>query len=80
MPYAIETKELRKSYNDMEVVQGIDLRVKQGELFALLGPNGAGKTTTIHMLSTLVKPDGGSQAWPGLMSWAMPGTFGERLA
>ncbi|WP_339267031.1 ATP-binding cassette domain-containing protein [Paenibacillus sp. FSL W8-0187] len=59
MPYAIETKELRKSYNDMEVVQGIDLRVKQGELFALLGPNGAGKTTTIHMLSTLVKPDGG---------------------
>ncbi|MGG4103458.1 ATP-binding cassette domain-containing protein [Paenibacillus lautus] len=59
MPYAIETKELRKSYNGMEVVRGIDLRVKQGELFALLGPNGAGKTTTIHMLSTLVKPDGG---------------------
>ncbi|MEC0201585.1 ATP-binding cassette domain-containing protein [Paenibacillus lautus] len=59
MPYAIETKELRKSYNGMEVVRGIDLRVEQGELFALLGPNGAGKTTTIHMLSTLVKPDGG---------------------
>lgn len=59
MPYAIETKELRKSYNGMEVVRGIDLRVEQGELFALLGPNGAGKTTTIHMLSTLAKPDGG---------------------
>lgn len=59
MPYAIETKELRKSYNGIGVVQGIDLRVEQGELFALLGPNGAGKTTTIHMLSTLVKPDGG---------------------
>jgi ABC-2 type transport system ATP-binding protein len=59
LPYAIETKELRKSYNGMEVVRGIDLRVEQGELFALLGPNGAGKTTTIHMLSTLVKPDGG---------------------
>jgi ABC-2 type transport system ATP-binding protein len=59
LPYAIETKELRKSYNGMEVVRGIDLRVKQGELFALLGPNGAGKTTTIHILSTLVKPDGG---------------------
>lgn len=59
MPYAIETKELRKSYNGIGVVQGMDLRVEQGELFALLGPNGAGKTTTIHMLSTLVKPDGG---------------------
>ena len=68
MPYAIETKELRKSYNGIGVVQGMDLRVEQGELFALLGPNGAGKTTTIHMLSTLVKPDGDSHAWPGMMS------------
>ncbi|WP_411552032.1 ATP-binding cassette domain-containing protein [Paenibacillus lautus] len=59
MSYAIETKGLRKSYNGTEVVRGIDLRVEQGELFALLGPNGAGKTTTIHMLSTLIKPDGG---------------------
>ncbi|GIO95733.1 daunorubicin resistance protein DrrA family ABC transporter ATP-binding protein [Paenibacillus lautus] len=66
MPYAIETKELRKSYNGMEVVRGIDLRVEQGELFALLGPNGAGKTTTIHMLSTLVKPDGGFASVVGL--------------
>ncbi|MFK4168527.1 ATP-binding cassette domain-containing protein [Paenibacillus lautus] len=59
MSYAIETKGLRKFYNGTEVVRGIDLRVEQGELFALLGPNGAGKTTTIHMLSTLIKPDGG---------------------
>ncbi|EFU39274.1 daunorubicin resistance ABC transporter ATPase subunit [Paenibacillus vortex V453] len=60
MPYAIEARKLRKSYNGIEVVQGIDLRLKQGELLALLGPNGAGKTTTIHMLSTLLKPDAGS--------------------
>ncbi|AYB42937.1 ATP-binding cassette domain-containing protein [Paenibacillus lautus] len=59
MSYAIETKGLRKSYNGTEVVRGIDLRVEQGELVALLGPNGAGKTTTIHMLSTLIKSDGG---------------------
>lgn len=60
MSYAIEVKKLRKSFGDHEVVKGIDLRVKKGELFALLGPNGAGKTTTIHMLSTLLAPDGGT--------------------
>ncbi|MPY16756.1 ATP-binding cassette domain-containing protein [Paenibacillus glucanolyticus] len=66
MPYAIEAKKLRKSYNGIEVVQGIDLRLGQGELLALLGPNGAGKTTTIHMLSTLLKPDAGSAQVAGL--------------
>ncbi|MBY0085598.1 ATP-binding cassette domain-containing protein [Brevibacillus brevis] len=60
MSYAIEVKKLRKSFGDHEVVKGIDLRVKKGELFALLGPNGSGKTTTIHMLSTLLAPDGGT--------------------
>ncbi|GAA0357130.1 ATP-binding cassette domain-containing protein [Bacillus horti] len=60
MSYAIEVKQLKKSFQGTEVVKGIDLRVKKGELFALLGPNGAGKTTTINMLSTLLKPDGGS--------------------
>lgn len=60
MRYAIEAKNLRKSFREHEAVKGIDLQVKQGELFALLGPNGAGKTTTIHMLSTLIKPDGGT--------------------
>jgi ABC-2 type transport system ATP-binding protein len=60
MSYAIEINGLRKSFNDQEVVKGIHLKVKKGELFALLGPNGAGKTTTIDMLSTLLKPDGGT--------------------
>ncbi|WP_309568646.1 ATP-binding cassette domain-containing protein [Paenibacillus sp. sptzw28] len=60
MSYAIEIIGLRKSFNDQEVVKGIHLSVKKGELFALLGPNGAGKTTTINMLSTLLKPDGGT--------------------
>ncbi|MBU5442722.1 ATP-binding cassette domain-containing protein [Paenibacillus sp. MSJ-34] len=60
MRYAIDVKNLRKSFQEHEAVKGIDLQVKQGELFALLGPNGAGKTTTIHMLSTLIKPDGGT--------------------
>jgi ABC-2 type transport system ATP-binding protein len=60
MSYAIEINGLRKSFNDQEVVKGIHLKVKKGELFALLGPNGAGKTTTIDMLSTLLRPDGGT--------------------
>ncbi|MDQ0114177.1 ATP-binding cassette domain-containing protein [Paenibacillus harenae] len=45
MSYAIEVCGLTKSYKDTEVIRGIDLKVKKGELFALLGPNGAGKTT-----------------------------------
>ena len=47
---AIQVKELRKSYGDNEVVSGVDLEVKTGEIFALLGPNGAGKTTTVEIL------------------------------
>jgi daunorubicin resistance ABC transporter ATP-binding subunit len=60
MAYAIETGGLRKSFGGQEAVRGVDLAVRSGELFALLGPNGAGKTTTIRMLTTLLKPDGGT--------------------
>lgn len=61
MPNAtIITKDLVKSYKEMEVLKGIDLNVKQGEIFALLGSNGAGKTTTINILSTLLKADSGT--------------------
>lgn len=66
MQYAIEVNKLKKSYKENQVVKGINLQVKKGELFALLGPNGAGKTTTIHMLSTLLKPDGGNAFIQGL--------------
>ena len=57
---AIETKLLTKKYKDKIAVNGIDLSIKQGELFALLGTNGAGKTTTIKMLSGLILPTSGS--------------------
>ncbi|HEX3780538.1 MAG TPA: ATP-binding cassette domain-containing protein [Pseudonocardiaceae bacterium] len=57
--WAIEATGLRKSYGSTPVLTGLDLRVRQGSVFALLGPNGAGKTTTVRMLATLVKPDGG---------------------
>jgi ABC-2 type transport system ATP-binding protein len=57
---AIEVTGLRKSYGAQTVLDGIDLRVEAGTVFALLGPNGAGKTTLITILSTLVRPDEGS--------------------
>lgn len=56
---AIETKDLIKKYKDKIAVNGINLEIKQGELFALLGTNGAGKTTTIKMLSGLILPTSG---------------------
>jgi ABC-2 type transport system ATP-binding protein len=57
---AIEVVGLRKSFGEQTVLDGIDLRVRSGSVFALLGPNGAGKTTLITILSTLVRPDAGS--------------------
>ena len=56
----IEISALRKSYKNKLVLDGIDLSVAPGTVTALLGPNGAGKTTTVHILSTLVRPDGGT--------------------
>src|SRR5215471_12406259 len=55
----IETRGLRKSFGEQVVLDGIDLQVAKGTIFALLGPNGAGKTTTVHILSTLISADGG---------------------
>jgi ABC-2 type transport system ATP-binding protein len=59
-PPAIDVIGLRKSYGDHTVLDGVDLQVAEGTVFALLGPNGAGKTTTVHILSTLLPPDGGT--------------------
>jgi ABC-2 type transport system ATP-binding protein len=56
---AIRATGLRKSYGDLVVLDGIDLEVAEGTVYALLGPNGAGKTTAVHILSTLLAADGG---------------------
>jgi ABC-2 type transport system ATP-binding protein len=56
---AISARGLCKSYGDHVVLDGLDLDVPQGTVFALLGPNGAGKTTTVEILSTLVPASGG---------------------
>jgi ABC-2 type transport system ATP-binding protein len=57
---AISAHELRKSYGDKVVLDGIDLTVPEGTVFSLLGPNGAGKTTVVKILSTLISPGPGS--------------------
>ncbi|MDL4841056.1 ATP-binding cassette domain-containing protein [Aquibacillus rhizosphaerae] len=55
----VEVSGLKKRYKDFEAVKGVDLYVKEGEIFGFLGPNGAGKSTTINMLSTIIKPSEG---------------------
>jgi ABC-2 type transport system ATP-binding protein len=57
---AIAVSGLRKAYGDKTVLDGVDLEVAQGSIFALLGPNGAGKTTTVNVLTTLIKADSGT--------------------
>ncbi|KAA9165570.1 ATP-binding cassette domain-containing protein [Amycolatopsis acidicola] len=57
---AIEATGLKKSFGEKVVLDGVDLKVPTGSIFALLGPNGAGKTTTVNILSTLLRPDSGT--------------------
>ncbi len=63
---AIEVTGLRKSYGDVVAVDGVDISVETGEVFALLGPNGAGKTTTVEILEGHRSADGGSISVLGL--------------
>lgn len=57
--YVIETQNLTKRYNSFLAVDGLNLRIKSGEVFGFLGPNGAGKTTSIKMMVGLLKPTEG---------------------
>ena len=70
---AIEIKKLTKKYKDVTAVDGLELSVRQGELFALLGVNGAGKTTTIKMLSCLTSPTSGEALLGGKSIASQPG-------
>jgi lipopolysaccharide export system ATP-binding protein len=63
---------LKKSYAGRNVVNGIDLEVKSGEVVGLLGPNGAGKTTTFYMVVGLCRPDGGTVHLDGVDITQLP--------
>ncbi|KHF32085.1 Daunorubicin/doxorubicin resistance ATP-binding protein DrrA [Paenibacillus sp. P1XP2] len=72
MEKAIVVNGLRKSFKDTDVLKGVDLEVKRGEIFALLGSNGAGKTTMVRILTTLLNPDGGTATVNGFDVAARP--------
>jgi len=55
----LATEEITKTYGGRQVVRGVSLHIRQGEVVGLLGPNGAGKTTSFYMIVGLVRPDSG---------------------
>jgi ABC-type multidrug transport system, ATPase component len=69
---AIQVTGLQKSYKQLHVLKGVDFEVEKGHIFALLGSNGAGKTTIVRILSTLLKPDGGTAVVNGFDVAAKP--------
>jgi ABC-2 type transport system ATP-binding protein len=71
---AVSVSGLRKTYGDKVVLDGVDLTISEGEVFALLGPNGAGKTTIVRILSTLIPADAGTAS---VMGYDVRGQAGE---
>ncbi|WP_050413455.1 ABC transporter ATP-binding protein [Bacillus mycoides] len=59
MSYILKTNQLTKSFEGREVVSGVNMHVKKGEIYGFLGPNGAGKTTIMKMITNLIKPTSG---------------------
>jgi ABC-2 type transport system ATP-binding protein len=76
---AVETRELRKSYGDVQALGGVDLRIEAGMVFGLLGPNGAGKTTAVRILTTLLLPDDGSARVAGFDVMREPAKVREHI-
>ncbi len=65
----LRTKDLTKKYGNKTVVDGLNLEIKQGEIFGLLGPNGAGKSTTMNMICSIIPPTAGQIELFGKDSW-----------
>jgi ABC-2 type transport system ATP-binding protein len=65
MTYTVNARGIRKAFGEKAVLDGVDLAVPAGQVFALLGPNGAGKTTLIRILATLLRPDAGAATVAG---------------
>src|SRR3954447_8236128 len=76
---AIEVRDLKKRYAEVEAVRGIGFSVAAGEIFGFLGPNGAGKTTTIKILCTLLQATSGRARLAGLDVATSPGDVRRRI-
>src|ERR1700685_3399783 len=84
MTYTVKAEEIRKSFGGKGkgakvVLDGVDLAVETGSIFALLGPNGAGKTTLVRILATLIRPDGGTATVAGRRLLTHPGAGTARV-
>jgi ABC-2 type transport system ATP-binding protein len=77
---AIHVQGLQKSFEELEVLRGVDLDVAQGSIFALLGSNGAGKTTVVKILSTLLKADAGTASVNGFDVPTQPAKVRESIS
>ena len=67
----IEVKNIHKSFGTLEVLKGVDLTVKKGEIVSIIGKSGAGKTTLLQIIGTLDKPDSGSVVIDGVDVFAL---------
>ncbi len=79
MASAIVVRGLRKSYDGVEALRGVDFEVAEGEVFGLLGPNGAGKTTTVEILEGYRRRDGGEATVLGHDPGDAPRALRERI-
>ncbi|GAA2093831.1 ABC transporter ATP-binding protein [Microlunatus panaciterrae] len=77
---AIRVQGIEKSFEDLQVLRGVDFDVSAGSIFALLGSNGAGKTTLVRILSTLLKADAGTATIQGFDVAARPGDVRESIS
>jgi ABC-2 type transport system ATP-binding protein len=77
---ALQVRGLRKSYDQLQVLKGVDFDVARGSIFALLGSNGAGKTTVVRILTTLLKPDSGTASVDGFEVVSQPARVRESVS
>jgi ABC-2 type transport system ATP-binding protein len=77
---AVQVHGLRKSYKDLQVLNGVDFEVARGSIFALLGSNGAGKTTIVRILTTLLKPSDGTASVNGFDVLSQPARVRESIS
>ena len=77
--YVIDVRDLRKNYGELKAVNGLDLQIGHGEVFALLGPNGAGKTTTVEILEGHRSRDSGEVSVLGFDPGKHEQAFKERI-